>query len=117
MLAPMGEGPPSTTLLITARKDVDGRPEPVLGRAFGPTRGPTMTVSATVGSLITAVGITAEVGRDDDAEIEGNETHDIGFDILSQLNGVLQRCLLKELRMIALLRLIAPVGRDDHATR
>jgi hypothetical protein len=24
---------------------VDGRPEPVLGRAFGPTRGPTMTVS------------------------------------------------------------------------
>jgi hypothetical protein len=25
------------------RQDVDGRPEPVLGRAFGPTRGPAMT--------------------------------------------------------------------------
>jgi hypothetical protein len=34
-----GEGPPSTTLLITARKDVDGRPSP------------TMTVSSTGGSL------------------------------------------------------------------
>ena len=41
-----GEGPPSTSLLITARKDVDGRPSP------------TMTVSATGGSPITAVGIT-----------------------------------------------------------
>jgi hypothetical protein len=39
----VGEGRPSTSLLIVGRKDVDGRPEPALGRAFGPTRGPTMT--------------------------------------------------------------------------
>jgi hypothetical protein len=26
----VGEGPPSTTLLITARKDMDGRPSPTM---------------------------------------------------------------------------------------
>jgi hypothetical protein len=39
----VGAGPPSTSVLIAPTKDVYGRPEPVLGRASGPTRGPTMT--------------------------------------------------------------------------
>jgi hypothetical protein len=46
-----GEDPPSTTLRLTARKDVDGLSESVPGRVGacpceggGPTRGTTMTV-------------------------------------------------------------------------
>ena len=42
----VGEGRPSTSFLAAISKDVDGGPEPVLGRAFGPTRGPTMTGEA-----------------------------------------------------------------------
>ena len=38
-----GEGRPPTTLLFATSKDVGGRSEPGLGRAFGPTRGPAMT--------------------------------------------------------------------------
>ena len=34
---------PPTSCGASRAKDVGGRPEPVLGRAFGPTRGPAMT--------------------------------------------------------------------------
>ena len=42
----VGEGRPSTSFLAAISKDVDGGPEPVLGRAIGPTRGPAMTGEA-----------------------------------------------------------------------
>src|SRR5450631_2380925 len=38
----MGRGP-AIYVFVAPQEDVDGRPEPVLGRAFCPTRGPTMT--------------------------------------------------------------------------
>jgi hypothetical protein len=42
----VGEGRPSTSFFAVISKVVDDGPEPVLARAFGPTRGPAMTGEA-----------------------------------------------------------------------
>ena len=45
----VGDGRPSTSVLAAISKAVDGGPEPVIGRAFGPTRRPAMTRKSRAG--------------------------------------------------------------------
>jgi hypothetical protein len=52
-----------TNFLWIRLKDVGGRPEPILGRAFGPTRGPAMThvLASLTGAYPIALGKTARL--------------------------------------------------------